>query len=81
MKISAIAMAFFVLSAPAWAQTPDGAAVEPPDGSKPTPQKVDKDGGDQDSVRKAPDQTQQPATTTPPTPSADTKPAAPPDGK
>lgn len=64
MKVSAVALALFMLAGPSWAQTPDGAAVETPDGSKPTPQKMDKDGGDQESVRKAPDQTQQPATST-----------------
>lgn len=58
---------------PVLAQTPDGAS-KTEDGDKPTPQATDKDAAEQESVEKAPDQTELPDEgTNPPAASSETE--------
>ena len=74
MKRALGILAVFILTlAPAVAQTPDGAS-KTPSGDKPTPQETDKDKAEKQSVKRAPDQTEVPASgTKPPVPSSETK--------
>lgn len=71
--------AVLLATAPAVAQTPDGAS-KTEEGDKPTPQASDREAAEKESVEKAPDQTGLPPEgTEPPAGSADTEEAK--DGK
>ena len=74
MKRATIILVLSLLtSASTLAQTPDGAS-KTPEGDKPTPQATEDDRAEKQSVKKAPDQTEVPASGTKPVvPSSATK--------
>ena len=73
LRVTAFIALCLLTLAPAVAQTPDGAS-KTPEGDKPTPQATDTDKAEKQSVKKAPDQTEVPASGTKPLlPSAETK--------
>ena len=73
LRVTAVLALCFLTLAPAFAQTPDGAS-KTPEGDKPTPQATDKDTAEKQGVKKAPDQTEVPASGTKPlVPNSETK--------
>ena len=73
LRVTAVTALCLLTLAPAVAQTSDGAS-KTPEGDKPTPQATETDKAEKQSVKKAPDQTEAPASGTKPlVPSSETE--------